>query len=84
MFLYLGRRPLIMMYHSFRLVNLGILAAMATVCAIVDSSLEKKYFPLGAPWLFGDDRSDDNPRINGIITFAFALLTYVCLLIILN
>ncbi|KAF5331003.1 hypothetical protein D9619_005242 [Psilocybe cf. subviscida] len=57
-------------------VNLGILATMATVCAIADSALEKKYFPLGAPWLFGDDRSDDNPRINGIITFAFALLTF--------
>lgn len=55
---------------------------MATVCAIADSALEKKYFPLGAPWLFGDDQSDDNPRINGIVTFAFALLTYVCLFII--
>lgn len=52
-----------------------MLAVMAVVCAIADSALEKKYFPLGAPWLFSDDHSDDNPKINGLITWAFALLT---------
>ncbi len=50
---------------------------MAVVCAIVDSTLEKEYFPLGAPWLYGDDKSDDNPSANGGITWAFALLTLV-------
>ncbi|KAK7467656.1 hypothetical protein VKT23_004709 [Stygiomarasmius scandens] len=58
------------------LINLGIIAGMSVVCAIVDSSLEKHYFPLDAPWLFGDTQSDDNPRINGIITWVFALLTF--------
>ncbi|KAF9478485.1 phospholipid-translocating P-type ATPase [Pholiota conissans] len=57
-------------------INLGILAIMAVVCAIVDSVLEKRFFPLGAPWLFWDNRSDDNPSINGLITWAFALLTF--------
>ncbi|KAF8891364.1 hypothetical protein BD779DRAFT_1514830 [Infundibulicybe gibba] len=57
-------------------INLLLLAAMATVCAIVDSSLERQYFPLGAPWLYGDDLSDDNPRINGLVTWAFSLLTF--------
>ena len=58
-----------------RFVNLAILAVMAAVCAIVDSSLEKKFFPLDAPWLFSDDHSDDNPKINGLITLVFAFLT---------
>jgi phospholipid-translocating ATPase len=60
----------------FSFFNLLLLALMAVVCAIVDSSLEKHYYPLGAPWLYGDDQSDDNPRINGLITWAFALITY--------
>ncbi|KAF8163678.1 hypothetical protein B0H34DRAFT_649957 [Crassisporium funariophilum] len=57
-------------------VNLLILAAMAIVCAIADSVLEHRFFPLGAPWLYGDDGSDDNPKINGLVTWAFALLTF--------
>jgi len=60
-----------------RLVNLFILAVIAIVCAIADSRLEVEFFPLGAPWLFGDTLSDDNPKINGLVTWAFALLTYV-------
>ena len=59
------------------MVNLGIIAAVAVVCAIADSMLQVKYFDLNAPWLYGADRSDDNPRINGLITWAFALLTCV-------
>lgn len=58
------------------IANLIILAGLVTICAIVDSSLEKEYFPLGALWLYGDDRSGDNPRINGIITWLFAILTF--------
>ncbi|KAF5369162.1 hypothetical protein D9615_009965 [Tricholomella constricta] len=57
-------------------VNLLILAAMATCCAIADSLLQVKYFPMEAPWLYGADLSDDNPRINGLITWAFSLLTF--------
>ncbi|KAJ2928030.1 hypothetical protein H1R20_g9061, partial [Candolleomyces eurysporus] len=58
------------------MVNLGIIAAVAVVCAIADSMLQVKYFELNAPWLYGADQSDDNPRINGLITWAFALLTF--------
>ncbi|KAF8647469.1 hypothetical protein AX16_006674 [Volvariella volvacea WC 439] len=57
-------------------LNLGLLAVMATACAIADALLEQRYYPLGAPWLFGADRNDDNPRINGLITFVYSLLTF--------
>ena len=59
------------------LANLTLLLVMAVVCAIVDSVLEHHYYPKQAPWLFGDNRSDDNPSINGLVTFGFALITYV-------
>lgn len=74
---YLVQSSRLWLTHSCRLINLLILAILATVCAIADTSLEKEYYPLGAPWLYGDDQSDDNPRINGLITWAFAILTYV-------
>lgn len=51
------------------------MGGMAAICAIVDSILELRLFPRQAPWLFRDDTSGDNPRVNGIVTWAFALLT---------
>jgi phospholipid-translocating ATPase len=57
-------------------INLALLAVIATVCAIVDSTLEKKYYPRNAPWLFADDQKDNNPRVNGLITWAFALIVF--------
>ncbi|KAI0071851.1 phospholipid-translocating P-type ATPase [Panus rudis PR-1116 ss-1] len=57
-------------------INLIILACMAVACGIADSLLEQHYFPLDAPWLYGDTQSDDNPRINGLVTWAFALITF--------
>ncbi|KAI0034026.1 phospholipid-translocating P-type ATPase [Vararia minispora EC-137] len=56
--------------------NLALLALMATVCAIADAVLEHRYYPRNAPWLFRDNQSDNNPSINGIITWAFALITF--------
>jgi phospholipid-translocating ATPase len=50
---------------------------MAIACAIADSILEQRYYPKGAPWLYADDQSDDNPHINGLVTWAFALVTSV-------
>jgi phospholipid-translocating ATPase len=50
---------------------------MAVACAIVDSELEKDYYPKGAPWLYSDNKKDDNPSINGLVTWAFALITSV-------
>ncbi|KAF8801609.1 phospholipid-translocating P-type ATPase [Phlegmacium glaucopus] len=58
------------------IVNLTILAVMAIVCGIADSILERRFAPLGAPWLFLDNQSGDNPEINGLVTWAFALLTF--------
>jgi len=57
-------------------LNLIILAVMAVVCGIVDSVLEHRDYPRLAPWLFADNQSDDNPSINGLVTWAFALITF--------
>ncbi|KZP18285.1 phospholipid-translocating ATPase [Athelia psychrophila] len=57
-------------------MNLIVLAIMAVVCAIADSILEKREYIMDAPWLYLDDRSNDNPKINGLITWAFALITF--------
>ncbi|KAG6872613.1 hypothetical protein C0995_008358 [Termitomyces sp. Mi166 len=57
-------------------INLIILAIMAVVCGIVDSVLEHRLYPQGAPWLYNDNQSDDNPSINGLVTWAFALITF--------
>ncbi|KIJ69189.1 hypothetical protein HYDPIDRAFT_144965 [Hydnomerulius pinastri MD-312] len=58
------------------LVNLAILAVMAIVCAIADSKIEQEQYPEGAPWLYNDNVPSDNPKINGLITWAFALITF--------
>ena len=49
---------------------------MCVACGIVDAVLEQKYFPLDAPWLYDDTHGDDNPHINGLVTWAFALITF--------
>jgi len=51
------------------------MAVLATICAVVDALLEQHYYPLGAPWLYGDNQSDDNPQVNGVITWVFGVLT---------
>jgi hypothetical protein len=62
-------------FDSF--INLIVLAIMAVACAIADAILEQRFYPLGAPWLYADNQSDDNPQINGLVTWAFALITLV-------
>ncbi|KAG6887394.1 hypothetical protein C0992_012440 [Termitomyces sp. T32_za158] len=57
-------------------INLIILAIMAVACAVVDSVLEHYYYPRDAYWLYNDNQSDDNPSINGLITWAFAMITF--------
>jgi phospholipid-translocating ATPase len=54
---------------------------MAVACAIADSVLEQNEEPQGAPWLYDDNLSDDNPSVNGLVTWAFALIVFVLLLI---
>ncbi|KAJ7129762.1 phospholipid-translocating ATPase [Mycena epipterygia] len=58
------------------LINLLILFLMTVACGIGDSVLEHQYEPRSAPWLYDDDQSTDNPTINGLITWAFAFLTF--------
>ncbi|KAJ7638744.1 phospholipid-translocating ATPase [Roridomyces roridus] len=58
------------------LINLFIMFLMTIACGIGDSVLEHHYKPLNAPWLYDDDKSNDNPSINGLITWAFAFLTF--------
>ncbi|KAK2466652.1 hypothetical protein APHAL10511_000910 [Amanita phalloides] len=57
-------------------INLILLALMAAACAIADSVLEHRDYREQAPWLYGDNTSGDNPSINGLVTFAFALITF--------
>ncbi|TFL07331.1 hypothetical protein BDV98DRAFT_599642 [Pterulicium gracile] len=57
-------------------INLIILALMAIACAIADSTLEAYYYEREAPWQFMSDQPDDNPRINGLVTWAFAYITF--------
>ncbi|CAO1629409.1 unnamed protein product [Parajaminaea phylloscopi] len=57
-------------------VNLLLLAAMAIGCAIADSLIEQHYFDRDAYWEFGATQSDDNPHINGLVTFGNALITF--------
>ncbi|GAA5868490.1 hypothetical protein JCM8547_006290 [Rhodosporidiobolus lusitaniae] len=57
-------------------LNLFLLALMTSMCAIVDHYIQVEKYPQGAPWLFNDNRSDDNPSINGIITWANALIAF--------
>jgi phospholipid-translocating ATPase len=59
------------------LVNLIVLLVMAVICGLVDSILEHHYNPRQAPWLFRDNRSGDNPSVNGLITLLFAFITFV-------
>ena len=58
------------------LVNLLLLFVMCTMCAIVEHYIELDKSPEGAPWLYGNNRSDDNPQINAVITFVNAALAF--------
>lgn len=52
------------------------MAAAAVACGVIDSILEQRNFDRGAPWEYGATHSDDNPKINGLVTWAFALITF--------
>ncbi|GAA5841978.1 hypothetical protein JCM11251_001433 [Rhodosporidiobolus azoricus] len=57
-------------------LNLFLLALMTIMCALADHYIQVDMYPEGAPWLFNANRSDDNPNINGVITWANALIAY--------
>lgn len=58
------------------LLNLVLLAIVATVCAIVDHFNEVRWYSQDAYWLLYADTSGDNPDINGLVTFANAFITF--------
>jgi hypothetical protein len=62
---------------GYSFINLLLLAGMAVPCAITDSYLEHIDYPAGAPWLYDDNSKTDNPSINGLVTWGFALVTLV-------
>ncbi|TFK62883.1 hypothetical protein BDN72DRAFT_929654 [Pluteus cervinus] len=49
---------------------------MAVAYAIAGSVLEQRFYPLGALWLYDDNQPDDNPSINGLVTRAYAPITF--------
>lgn len=57
-------------------VNLLILAAMAVGLAIADSLIEQHFFDRQAYWEYLAIFSDDNPRLNGLVTFGNSLITF--------
>jgi len=56
--------------------NLCLLAVIGIGCAIADSRLERYYTDRTAYWQFFANRSDDNPNVNGAVTFGNSLITF--------
>jgi phospholipid-translocating ATPase len=46
------------------------------MCAVGDHILQKRYYPENAYWLYGANTRGDNPNINGLISFANAMITF--------
>jgi phospholipid-translocating ATPase len=46
------------------------------MCAVVDYALQKRDSNTGAYWLYGNNTPNDNPSVNGIVTFGNALITF--------
>lgn len=61
---------------AHRFVNLFLLFAVGVVCAIIDSTMERKFLRQNSYWTFGQPLSDDNPNFNGFTTFFNALITF--------
>ncbi|RSH90127.1 hypothetical protein EHS25_001460 [Saitozyma podzolica] len=57
-------------------VNLILLGTIAAVCAIVDHFNEVTWYQEQAYWELYADTSGDNPSVNGLVTFANALITF--------
>jgi phospholipid-translocating ATPase len=57
-------------------LNLLLLALMCIMCAVGDAILEHRYYRQDAYWGVFATLNDDNPRINGVIAFANAMITF--------
>lgn len=62
--------------QSHRFINLFLLALMCIMCAVGDYILEARYYRENAPWEAYADLRDDSPHINGLISFANAMITF--------
>lgn len=49
---------------------------MCVMCAVGDHILQRRYYPQNAYWLYGANTRGDNPNINGLISFANAMITF--------
>lgn len=49
---------------------------MCIMCAVGDAILEQRYYRQDAYWNVFADRGDDNPNINGLKSFANAMITF--------
>jgi len=58
------------------LINLALLTIMAVVCAIVEARLDVGFTRNMALWTYDENRSNNNPNINGLATWANALITF--------
>ncbi|PLW33102.1 hypothetical protein PCASD_13814 [Puccinia coronata f. sp. avenae] len=57
-------------------INLGILGFMCIFNGIGTRIAESYYYARNSYWTTGSNLPDDNPRINGLVSFANALVTY--------
>ena len=57
-------------------VNLAIICIIGIICAIADSHMEQYYRDRLAYWQYMNGQNDDNPNVNGVITFFYSLITF--------
>jgi phospholipid-translocating ATPase len=63
-------------YMVNRLINLALLLVMAVACAIAESIIDNQFFKRGAPWTLDENIPSQSPSINGLSTWANALITF--------
>lgn len=49
---------------------------MAVACAIAEAVIDKNFFKEGAPWTYNENTPSQTPSINGLATWANALITF--------
>lgn len=57
-------------------MNLGLIVVMCLLCGIGNYFFEQYYYDHNSYWTVGSNRSDDNPRFNGLIAFLNGLITF--------
>ncbi|KAH8914962.1 phospholipid-translocating P-type ATPase [Atractiella rhizophila] len=57
-------------------LNLALLGVMCVLCGVGDHFLEVYYYHRNSYWTVNENRSDDNPNFNGLITFLNGMITF--------